>query len=130
MEKSYKKFEKNKSWSLDEFYFNLEPLEKRAVALGNLNYQVGNGGFTQWIDNNYASVSISALRFIMSEVDKLKKFPELKKALILADEVEHIETSSGSEFSKNAELYDKSFYSLKNLEKEMNAYLKLIKSQK
>jgi hypothetical protein len=31
----------------------LTPLEQKAVVLGNLNYQVENGGFVQWVDNGY-----------------------------------------------------------------------------
>ena len=129
MDKSYNKFKND--WSKSQFYFNLKPLEKRAVALGNLNYQVGNGGFTQWIDNGYAEISMPTLNFITEEVQKLDKdFPELKKALSMVDEVWYNATHSPSEFAKNADSYDDSYYALKNLEKEMNSYLELIKELK
>jgi hypothetical protein len=37
-----------------EFIDELIPLQRKAVLLGNLNYQVNNGGFSQWIMNGYA----------------------------------------------------------------------------
>lgn len=40
----------------ETFATALERNEKVAVMLGNLNSQVHNGGFLQWIDNKYAKV--------------------------------------------------------------------------
>ena len=129
MDKAYKKFKDD--WKMAQFYFYLKPLEKRAVALGNLNYQVGNGGFTQWIDNGYAEISMPTLIFITQEIQKLdKEFPELKKALSIVDEAWYEATHNGSAFARNADGYDDSYYALKNLEKEMNSYLELIKKLK
>ena len=39
--------------SKDEFWATLSAQERRAVFTGNLNQQVTNGGFSQWIDNGY-----------------------------------------------------------------------------
>lgn len=36
-----------------QFLMELDVKERRAVVLGNLNYQVENGGFLQWRDNGY-----------------------------------------------------------------------------
>lgn len=44
-------------WSKDEFHDSLSPQERFAVHTGNLNYQVGNGGFMQWWDNQYGTPS-------------------------------------------------------------------------
>lgn len=38
----------------DDFLFNLPGKQRAAVLIGNLNYQVENGGFSQWILNGYA----------------------------------------------------------------------------
>jgi hypothetical protein len=43
----------NQKWSYREFLMNLDPLHRSAVVLGNLNYQVCNGGFSQWMFNGY-----------------------------------------------------------------------------
>lgn len=40
-----------------DFIAALPPLHRYAVMLGNLNYQVHNGGFNQWVDNGYAVVA-------------------------------------------------------------------------
>lgn len=43
-----------KQWSYDQFLANLDAKERQAVLLGNMNYQIGNGGVQQWVDNGYA----------------------------------------------------------------------------
>lgn len=39
--------------SYSDFIASLSGVRRAAVLLGNLNYQVQNGGFIQWIDNRY-----------------------------------------------------------------------------
>lgn len=39
--------------SYDDFIFDLPVDQKEAVLIGNLNYQVENGGFSQWFSNGY-----------------------------------------------------------------------------
>jgi len=47
----------------DEFWAQLSAAEEVAVATGNLNYQVENGGFSQWLGNRYATpASVAVLR--------------------------------------------------------------------
>ncbi len=36
------------------FLATLDRLPRVAVLLGTMNYQIGNGGVTQWVDNGYA----------------------------------------------------------------------------
>lgn len=43
-----------KGASYETFLASLPTKERQAVLLGNLNYQVGNGGFHQWVANGYA----------------------------------------------------------------------------
>lgn len=48
-------------------------LSQIAVLLGNLNYQIGNGGFEQWVDNGYAQNGeevLKALREVGSPLSK------------------------------------------------------------
>lgn len=42
-----------KDGTYDDFLFTLGGIEKIVVLIGNLNYQVRNGGFFQWADNRY-----------------------------------------------------------------------------
>ena len=39
---------------LEVISYHFTPLHKVAVQFGNMNYQVNNGGFTQWHDNGYS----------------------------------------------------------------------------
>ena len=39
---------------LDVISHHFTPLHRAAVQFGNMNYQVNNGGFTQWHDNGYS----------------------------------------------------------------------------
>jgi hypothetical protein len=42
--------------SMKDWFEALSEIEKQAVSVGKMNYQVENGGFAQWIDNGYAEV--------------------------------------------------------------------------
>lgn len=42
-------------WSKQQFNDQLDAKERIAVFIGNMNYQVGNGGFSQWMYNRYAT---------------------------------------------------------------------------
>ena len=41
--------------SYETFISSLDAKHRICVLMGNLNYQVGNGGFIQWVDNGYAT---------------------------------------------------------------------------
>ena len=43
----------NLQWDQQQFWDQLSEAEEIAVYVGNLNYQVENGGFQQWVDNGY-----------------------------------------------------------------------------
>lgn len=45
----------NTNWSYNRMLSECNGLERLAVTLGNLNYQVENGGFNQWVDNGYCT---------------------------------------------------------------------------
>ncbi len=51
MEAAYTKWPTHGRYS--DFLFEIGGVEKYVVLIGNLNYQVCNGGFTQWVDNGY-----------------------------------------------------------------------------
>jgi hypothetical protein len=51
MDSAYKKWVPDTSYY--DFLLSLTPTERAIVVIGNLNYQVENGGFSQWKDNRY-----------------------------------------------------------------------------
>jgi hypothetical protein len=58
MNAAYDRFDS--SMSREEFLAQLGPVEYEAVIVGNLNYQVQNGGFMQWVDNQYYTPDTAA----------------------------------------------------------------------
>jgi len=64
-----------------------------AVLLGNLNYQVENGGFCQWVDNGYGA-DVRAVRYVLQRLGA-----DAGKAAdaMLARLEPHIDTGGGSE---------------------------------
>ena len=60
MNKAYKdEGERSKAdgsgWCYNRMLKEATELERFSVVLGNLNYQVENGGFSQWVDNGYCT---------------------------------------------------------------------------
>ncbi len=53
MESSYSKWREHNDWYYEDFISSLDPIARKCVLLGNFNYQVENGGFSQWVDNGY-----------------------------------------------------------------------------
>lgn len=54
MNEAYDEWQKHKEWSKTDFMDSLDDIHREAVALGNMNYQVQNGGWEQWHDNGYS----------------------------------------------------------------------------
>jgi len=72
MDEAYDEWQKNRDrWSYSDFINNLDDLHRKAVLIGNLNYQVENGGFKQWDFNGYSE-------FIDEVLDIIKEFAEAK----------------------------------------------------
>lgn len=55
MDGAYLRYQSNPTWSQQQFWDQLTGRERFAVFIGNMNYQVENGGFLQWWDNGYAT---------------------------------------------------------------------------
>lgn len=66
MDRSYAKWENTVPYR--RFLLSLDSVERKAVILGNFNYQVLNGGLQQWVDNGYASGSGRDLLAILEEI--------------------------------------------------------------
>ena len=127
MDQSYELWKNKDDWSKEDFFDHLDYLHRLAVALGNLNYQVGNGGFSQWEFNDYRETHASFLQRLV--VDP-KKYPQLYEALVIMKEaIKEIESYEVSEDDNEEgtesalDKLDTRYYALKNLESEMNEYL-------
>jgi hypothetical protein len=66
MNGAYEKWQKG--WSYENFLDHLTYLERCVVVMGNLNYQVENGGFMQWYDNGYHKGANTLLYFLENEL--------------------------------------------------------------
>lgn len=51
-----------------DFWNQLTHIEKVAVFTGNLNYQVENGGFMQWIDNGYSECYVELINILENHI--------------------------------------------------------------
>ena len=70
MTAAYDRWQQHQDWSYGRFLLSCNGLERVAVLLGNLKYQVENGGISQWVCNDYArhaSEVIETLRMIGRE---------------------------------------------------------------
>lgn len=80
MDSAYEKFSDNLNTA--EWMTLLTEQEKKAVVVGNLNYQVENGGFVQWVDNGYYLDS-EILKKVLTDMDTENS----KKILKMVEEV-------------------------------------------
>jgi hypothetical protein len=85
-----------------EFWTRLPFRARIAVFVGNLNFQVVNGGFTQWVENGYSECAGDLMQFL----DKLpKNGPEVAAIVrcvtqMVADEdVEDFDEYHGADLS-------------------------------
>lgn len=82
MDSAYSKWDHNDRITYGQFLEMLDSKERHAVLLGNMNYQISNGGVQQWVDNGYALKAVSlfdVLRLMgspraMEWVEKLEHF--------------------------------------------------------
>jgi hypothetical protein len=69
VDQAYDIWKVNPGWSYDHFISTLEDPHHSAVLLGNMNYQVSNGGWRQWHDNGYSSQAEALTRVLESIVE-------------------------------------------------------------
>ena len=137
MDKAYATWKDNMNY--DEFLASLSPVLRTAVVLGNLNYQVENGGFSQWIFNGYYKSGRNYLRYIKVQIDQVK-YPQLTKAIDLAlskyndtflyameDRGEDAEENE-KEASMDLEELDDEYYKLNKVVMEMEEFIEYLSS--
>jgi len=64
----------------------LSEAERIAVVFGNLNYQIGNGGISQWIGNNYYADTAGIIADIAAEYGD--RYPAIKAAAGIIGQIE------------------------------------------
>lgn len=94
MENDYKKFQAlmdsayngfTGEMSIGEFYACLDPETRGYVAIGNLNYQVCNGGFSQWHFNRYSQGYMAIVECLSSiNTDESKQLSGIVKGAMRA----------------------------------------------
>ena len=126
MDEAYDLWRKE-DWDKDQFFDHLNYVQRVAVALGNMNYQVNNGGWSQWYFNGYADTHVKFLDRM-----NFSGFPELEKAQeIMRDAYERLERNEENsrdgryedDESDVLDIYDKEYYKLKKAEKQMEEYI-------
>jgi hypothetical protein len=55
MDAAYDRWKAHDEWSKQDFWDQLSAKERFAVFMGNMNQQITNGGFGQWLGNEYAT---------------------------------------------------------------------------
>lgn len=79
MNEAYEMWQANEEWTQEEYIDNLDRAHRIAVVTGNFNYQVCNGGFMQWHDNQY-SKQFGFLSEILDEMDTAASLRALRLA--------------------------------------------------
>lgn len=91
MDEAYDKWRNNKNWDYNDFVSELSIKHALAVLTGDLNYQVKNGGFSQWYFNDYASEAqrlLTLLSFYKEEPVIAEVIQLVEKAVRIIDEYE------------------------------------------
>ena len=111
------------SQTKEEFWDTLSANERLAVFVGNFNYQVENGGFSQWDDNGYATSEVVAFLHrvcgkinseISGKVDALLTLFEEAKAMYVEEEEHSYEGANEpwQDFNKNTDELCTDFYKI------------------
>lgn len=88
--------------SYAKFTDALDLLHEKAVIIGNLNQQVENGGFAQWVDNGYCKDSGRTILFYLRGMEKegCPLAPTIRKMVLEAiREQERVDDISEDDFT-------------------------------
>ncbi len=114
MDKAYDRYEK---LSKEDFWDQLDAEERVAVAIGNMNYQIENGGFIQWFDNRYATKeTIKFIKRVLNHINQktcLQVIDLIKRfEAILPDLEEMAEDGECEDAYTFTECLDKDYYKI------------------
>jgi len=112
MDTAYEFWQSKKGLSKKDFWNSLDSKPKAAVAIGNLNYQVTNGGFTQWHYNGY-SEAFDTIDFVCRQVGTANSLAVLKIVNEVMTELEELdEESEGHDDYDALDALDSRFYAI------------------
>lgn len=108
-----------KEWSKQDFLDQLYGDEMLAIPLGNLIYQVQNGGWSQWMGNGYASpYALSMLRVVLKQIgtpaalktqELIERFERLTDGN-LSDQNWYPDEDDSDEFQEQESALSREFY--------------------
>lgn len=121
MDESYKNWEHN-GMSRTEFLNKLTDYEKLAVMFGNFNYQVENGGLSQWDENDYSEDLDSLTEFLKTTyfskreefLSILESFSDIKNAIEELDPYDDWYNEDCETRLKALDNYDSAYYRIKD----------------
>lgn len=105
-------------WTTQDFWDQLNADERFAVFLGNLNYQVENGGFSQWWSNGYATpetfgyIKRACTRIGTNAAKKVAKLVKTAEKAIGARTERELSESEWEDLIENLSELDKAFYAV------------------
>lgn len=130
MDRAYEKWDKE--LSREEFLNLLTPYEKISVQLGNFNYQIGNGGMSQWDLNCYSS-DIDDIESFVENCDfenkhiiltMITNFRGIKESIDNLDRYDDWYDEDYNTRAKHLDDYDKDYYAINKAWMEyINLYL-------
>jgi hypothetical protein len=105
MDEAYATWQADNSKSYDDFIFDLPPIQRMAVLIGNLNYQVENGGFRQWIGNGYSDHA-KDVRRVLDRIGTPAAYTAANLVLIgaRADEDDDLDAQDAAYYKLNDQL--------------------------
>ena len=115
MDEVYDKWRNNKNWDYNDFVGELGIKHALAVLTGNLNYQVENGGFSQWHFNEYSSEAQKLLTLLSF----YKKEPVVAEVIRLVEKAVRIIDKYESEIVRVRSQWDYDDEEIEELENEM-----------
>ena len=131
MNQAYDKFDSG--FTRAQWMLRLNWDEKIAVVAGNLNYQVGNGGFVQWADNGYIDTADLLLEITneMATETSLEVAALIEQMLEIWEEyLEYQDDDSWQDMFGQTDSMDTRFYQINDqFLVEIEGYIKLIQEQ-
>ena len=106
MDEAYSFWQSQEKMDYVTFIDSLDKKQKLAVLTGNLNYQVENGGFSQWHINEYSKKAKELIELLtpLEGIEVVKEVIELVETAI--DIIEEFDRPEGSGFDEDEEYYD------------------------
>jgi hypothetical protein len=118
MDQAYERWQAN-NWSQAEFWAQLSYPERVTVFVGNLNYQVENGGFYQWHDNGYSECHRDLIVILRMLGDIGKKVSSMvEKAMREVSNNRRNERSSRWDDEDDDDWYDVNYHTLSKYDDE------------